>query len=97
MFNAKELNKNLRTGWSYAGVSLSFTLGMWLPIPETAECVLPSRFIPEYFRYLTVPCSRFNAEIDELFERKIKPWRFHKTETATQRFLSAEAHVEAEA
>ncbi|KAB5546914.1 sugar transporter [Coniochaeta sp. 2T2.1] len=25
------------------------------------------------------------AEMDELFERKIKPWRFHKTQTATQR------------
>lgn len=29
--------------------------------------------------------SRSAAELDELFERKIKPWRFHKTETATQR------------
>lgn len=30
------------------------------------------------------------AEIDELFERKIKAWRFAKTETATQRLLKAE-------
>jgi hypothetical protein len=27
--------------------------------------------------------------LDELFERKIKPWRFHKTETATQRLAQA--------
>lgn len=31
--------------------------------------------------------SRSAAELDELFERKIKPWRFHKTETATQRMV----------
>ena len=31
--------------------------------------------------------SRSAAELDELFERKIKPWRFHKTETATQRLV----------
>ena len=30
---------------------------------------------------------RSAAELDELFERKIKPWRFHKTETATQRLV----------
>lgn len=34
--------------------------------------------------------SRSAAELDELFERKIKPWRFHKTETATQRLVKAE-------
>ncbi|PMD28821.1 hexose transporter [Hyaloscypha variabilis F] len=31
--------------------------------------------------------GRSAAELDELFERKIKPWRFHKTETATQRVV----------
>ncbi|EIT82617.1 general substrate transporter [Aspergillus flavus] len=31
--------------------------------------------------------GRSAAELDELFERKIKPWRFHKTETATQRLV----------
>lgn len=31
--------------------------------------------------------SRSAAELDELFERKVKPWRFHKTETATQRLV----------
>ncbi|KAG5764966.1 hypothetical protein H9Q72_006965 [Fusarium xylarioides] len=33
--------------------------------------------------------NRSAAELDELFERKIKPWRFHKTETATQLLLKA--------
>ncbi|RSL71454.1 hypothetical protein CEP54_001311 [Fusarium duplospermum] len=31
--------------------------------------------------------GRSAAELDELFERKIKPWRFHKTVTATQRMV----------
>ncbi|KAH7119243.1 general substrate transporter [Dactylonectria macrodidyma] len=34
--------------------------------------------------------GRSSAELDELFERKIKPWQFHKTTTATQRILQAE-------
>ncbi|RSM14737.1 hypothetical protein BHE90_014669 [Fusarium euwallaceae] len=31
--------------------------------------------------------GRSTAELDELFERKIKPWRFHKTETLTQKII----------
>ncbi|KAL3480570.1 general substrate transporter [Aspergillus californicus] len=31
--------------------------------------------------------GRSAAELDELFERRIKPWRFHKTKTATQRLI----------
>ncbi|KAL4900635.1 hypothetical protein BDW74DRAFT_182470 [Aspergillus multicolor] len=31
--------------------------------------------------------GRSAAELDELFERRIKPWRFHKTSTATQRLV----------
>ncbi|TEA12032.1 MFS transporter fmqE [Colletotrichum sidae] len=34
--------------------------------------------------------GRSAAELDELFESKVKPWRFHKTETATQRLVQAE-------
>ncbi|KAH6984030.1 hexose transporter [Ilyonectria destructans] len=42
--------------------------------------------------WLLIPetAGRSAAELDELFERKIKPWRFHKTETATQRMIKAE-------
>ncbi|KAL6235919.1 hypothetical protein BDW75DRAFT_229962 [Aspergillus navahoensis] len=31
--------------------------------------------------------GRSAAELDELFERRIKPWRFHRTRTATQRLV----------
>ncbi|KAH8879716.1 putative transporter [Thozetella sp. PMI_491] len=34
--------------------------------------------------------GRSAAELDELFERKIPAWRFHKTETATQRLIKVE-------
>ena len=33
---------------------------------------------------------RSAAELDELFERKIKAWRFKDTETATQRLIQTE-------
>ncbi|KAM0428519.1 hypothetical protein ACHAPT_006879 [Fusarium lateritium] len=40
--------------------------------------------------WLLIPetSGRSAAELDELFERKIKPWRFRKTETATQRVVA---------
>jgi hypothetical protein len=28
------------------------------------------------------------AELDELFDNKVKPWRFHKTQTALQKSLA---------
>ncbi|KAM5343675.1 hypothetical protein ACJ41O_012212 [Fusarium nematophilum] len=34
--------------------------------------------------------GRSAAELDELFERKIPAWRFHKTETATQRLVTVQ-------
>jgi hypothetical protein len=30
------------------------------------------------------------AELDELFEAKVKPWRFHKTQTALQKSIQAQ-------
>ncbi|KAH7129952.1 general substrate transporter [Dactylonectria estremocensis] len=36
--------------------------------------------------------GRSAAELDELFERKIKPWRFHKTTTVTQRMVNSNNH-----
>ncbi|WYZ43705.1 hypothetical protein EsH8_VII_000141 [Colletotrichum jinshuiense] len=40
--------------------------------------------------WLLIPdtAGRSAAELDELFERKIKPWRFHKTQTATQNLVN---------
>jgi hypothetical protein len=32
---------------------------------------------------------RSTAELDELFERKIKPWRFSQAETATERLVKS--------
>ncbi|ENH62913.1 General alpha-glucoside permease [Fusarium oxysporum f. sp. cubense race 1] len=42
--------------------------------------------------WLLVPetARRSPAELDELFERKIKAWRFHTTETATQRLMQSD-------
>ncbi|KAL5334203.1 general substrate transporter [Aspergillus crustosus] len=37
--------------------------------------------------------GRSAAELDELFERKIKPWRFHKTTTMTQRLVEAKTEA----
>ncbi|KAJ4074289.1 hypothetical protein NW760_015453, partial [Fusarium oxysporum] len=39
--------------------------------------------------------GRTAAELDELFERKIKPYRFHKTTTTTQRILQVNKEEEA--
>ncbi|KAF5004462.1 hypothetical protein FDECE_9042 [Fusarium decemcellulare] len=43
--------------------------------------------------WLLVPETkgRSTAELDELFERKIKAWRFSETETATERLIRSEA------
>jgi hypothetical protein len=43
------------------------------------------------------PTRRSPAELDELFERKIKPWRFHKTKTALDLARDAQATGEAPA
>lgn len=42
--------------------------------------------------WLVLPetAGRSAAELDELFESKVRAWRFHKTETATQRVVKAE-------
>ncbi|CEN61033.1 hypothetical protein ASPCAL07702 [Aspergillus calidoustus] len=37
--------------------------------------------------------GRSAAELDELFERKIRPWNFSKTETATQRLLRTQGDI----
>ncbi|KAL3443159.1 general substrate transporter [Aspergillus insuetus] len=37
--------------------------------------------------------GRSAAELDELFERKVKPWRFHKETTMTQRLVEEKAEA----
>ena len=39
---------------------------------------------------------RTPAELDELFARKIKPWRFHKTKTAIQLAQEGEQELNSE-
>jgi hypothetical protein len=83
MTNVNEWNWGLKTGWFYAGVGFPFALGMWFLIPETAGYVFYLRILKK----LADNPRRSSAELDELFERRIKPWRFHKTQTATQRLV----------
>jgi hypothetical protein len=40
--------------------------------------------------YIDQRGRRSTAELDELFERKVKPWRFHRTLTLTQRMAEME-------
>jgi hypothetical protein len=102
MVNANDWNWGLKTGWFYAGVGLPFTIAIWFLIPETAGyvSVYMSAAVLLLLSSLCVGLltdssiwfslySRSSAELDELFERKVKPWRFHKTTTATQRSVQA--------
>lgn len=88
MVNTDEWGWGLKTGWFYAGLGLPFTVAMWFLIPETAGYAFPKISKDELNDMLTFPSNRRSAaELDELFERKVKPWRFHKTKTATQRIV----------
>ncbi|KAG7529200.1 hypothetical protein FFLO_05754 [Filobasidium floriforme] len=69
------LNEN---EWNWNLKTAWFYAGVGLPF------VIASWFlIPETAR-------RSAAELDELFEAKVKPWRFHKTETSTQKAYEAQ-------
>ncbi|KAH7109312.1 putative MFS alpha-glucoside transporter [Dendryphion nanum] len=47
-------------------------------------------FVAGMWYFIPETTGRSNAELDELFERGIKAWRFKETETATQRLLKDE-------
>ncbi|KAI8684715.1 MFS domain-containing protein [Fusarium keratoplasticum] len=72
MINAEEWDWGLKTARLYVGLGAPFTVGMWFLIAETKGHVK-----------LAFP----SAELDELFERKTKPFRFHKTTIVTQRMV----------
>ncbi|KAJ4237173.1 hypothetical protein NW759_000294 [Fusarium solani] len=77
MINAEEWNWVLKAAWLYVGLDAPFTVGMWFLIPQTKG-----------YAQLAFRCPRrHSAELDELFERKIKPFRFHETTTVTQRMV----------
>ncbi|KAJ3454845.1 hypothetical protein MRS44_013445 [Fusarium solani] len=59
--------------WNWGLKTSWFFVGLGLPFTIAMWFLIPET------------SSRSAAELDELFERKIKPWRFHKTVTATQR------------
>lgn len=46
--------------------------------------------LPSVSQDLTSINSRSAAELDELFDRKIRPWNFSKTVTATQMLVENE-------
>jgi hypothetical protein len=93
MVNETSWNWGLKAGAFYGGLGLPVVVGIWLLIPETAGQVTRSdyRRMCVKFCELTRKASRSAAELEELFERKIKPWLFHKTETATQRMVALNA------
>jgi MFS family permease len=86
MLNAHQWNWGLKTSWLFVGLGAPFTLAMWFLIPETSGYVnlnIPSNINKSEADF----ASRTAAELDELFERRIKPYRFHKTITTTQRIV----------
>lgn len=67
-----------------------FSIGVWLPISKAAGHIFsPTSSLPwedRVGRRFRCKLRRSAAELDQLFEAKfkLKPWRFHETETATQ-------------
>jgi hypothetical protein len=90
MVNANQWNWGLKTCWLFAGLGSFFTVAMWFLIPETAGYVTPEDLGGIY---IDIDSRRSAAELDELFERKVKPWRFHKETTMTQRLVEEKAHA----
>ncbi|GFZ49942.1 hypothetical protein JCM24511_07345 [Saitozyma sp. JCM 24511] len=62
--------------WNWGLKTCWFYAGAGLPAVIVAWLIIPET------------AGRSAAELDELFERKIKPWRFHKTTTALQRAVT---------
>ncbi|CEN60929.1 hypothetical protein ASPCAL07600 [Aspergillus calidoustus] len=65
--------------WNWGLKTGWFYAGLGLPFTVAIWFLIPET------------AGRSTAELDELFERKIKPWRFHKTTTAAQRNVAAGA------
>lgn len=65
--------------WNWGLKTAFFYLGLGAPFAIASWFL-----IPETAR-LTAP------ELDELFENKVRPWRFHKTKTALQLAVEAQS------
>ncbi|SPO00282.1 probable MFS alpha-glucoside transporter [Cephalotrichum gorgonifer] len=61
--------------WNWGLKTGWFYAGLGLPFTVAMWFLIPET------------AGRSAAELDELFEQKVKPWRFHKTKTATQRMV----------
>ncbi|KAL3471738.1 general substrate transporter [Aspergillus californicus] len=61
--------------WNWGLKTCWFFAGLGLPFTIAMWFLIPET------------AGRSAAELDELFERRIKPWRFHKTTTMTQRLI----------
>ena len=96
MVNENEWNWGLKTGWFYTGVGLPFMVGCWLLIPETTGYDILSVLLPPSTSLESKPIltirSRSVAELNELFEGKVRPYRFHKSVTGTQLLAKQEGN-----
>ncbi|KAM0323486.1 hypothetical protein ACHAQA_008766 [Verticillium albo-atrum] len=64
--------------WNWGFKTGWFYAGVGLPFVIGAWLLLPET------------SGRSPAEVDELFEQKVKPWRFSKTQTANQRLVQSQ-------
>lgn len=90
MLNANYTDLGLKTAFFFAGISLPVIIAAWFMLPETSRRS-PGKFAFKRYPRLTDsltnifhPPKNPVAELDELFERGIKPWRFAKTKTQVQ-------------
>ncbi|KAL4907750.1 hypothetical protein BDW74DRAFT_166402 [Aspergillus multicolor] len=67
--------------WNWALKTCWFFAGLGLPFTVGMWFIIPET------------AGRSAAELDELFERKVKAWRFHKETTITQRLVEAKAQA----
>ncbi|KAL2831035.1 general substrate transporter [Aspergillus pseudoustus] len=67
--------------WNWGLKTCWFFAGVGLPFTIAIWFLIPET------------AGRSAAELDELFERKVKPWRFHKETTMTQRLVEAKAEA----
>ncbi|KAL4981678.1 general substrate transporter [Aspergillus falconensis] len=67
--------------WNWGLKTCWFFVGLGLPFTVAMWFLIPET------------AGRSAAELDELFERKVKPWRFHKETTMTQRLVEAKAQA----
>ncbi|KAL2803248.1 general substrate transporter [Aspergillus granulosus] len=63
--------------WNWGLKTCWFFAGLGLPFTVAMWFLIPET------------AGRSAAELDELFERKVRPWRFHKETTMTQRLVEA--------